>query len=434
MNAVAALRRPWKIYRGWWIVLVGFLSLFISGGATGFGFSVLIKPMEADLGWNRTTLVGALTLASIVSGVLSAPLGPLFDKYGARFMMVASAFFGGASLILVAFARETWQYYALVGLGVGAARTALQGLGPRTAIANWFIRKRPAAFAVFASGTAVSGLVIVPTLAWIVANMSWRMAWVFMGLMEWILVVPLSWFFMRRRPEDVGLLPDGDKPGKVGVSLGEPQAAKAQAEFPETVWSRSQALRSRAYWFLVLGFLLTSFPASSIFIHMVPYFEDKGLTAAGAATALSIYALWVLVGRAIWGYAVARIGIHHSLTVYGLVYGAAIAVFTLAAGAPAIFATSFALGIAVGGAMQLQAQVWPDYFGRGIVGALTGFSTIMMAPSSAGGPLLAAFMYDTTKSYVAVFSFYSAVSFVAALFFFLARRPAPPAQQAHPCV
>ena len=220
-------------------------------------------------------------------------------------------------------------------------------------------------------------------------------------------------------------MPDGDDPSRAEASVkGQPQAA-----VKEPVWTRSQALRTKAYWFLVLGFMFISLPAGTLFIHMVPYFQDKGLSPASAASALSTYALGVLAGRAVWGYTVTRLGIHYSLVAIGISYGAAVFMFNLASGAPAIFASNFILGITIGGVQQIQAQAWPDYFGRNIVGALTGFSTVMMAPVHGVGPLLAAFMYDATKSYFALYSFFAILSFVAGLFFFLARRPTPPVQK-----
>lgn len=420
-----------KVYKGWWIVAAGFGALFVTSGSTGFGFSVMIKPMESDLGWNRSTMVGALTVASYVTGILSAPLGPIVDRYGARTLMVISAFIGGLSLCLVAFVIEPWQYYILIGLGVGTARPALSGLGPRTAISNWFIRKRARAFAIFACGTATSGLVVVPILTFIVGTWGWRGAWIFMGVLEWVLVIPLSWFFIRRRPEDVGLLPDGDEPAK---RQGATPTSSAVDITPvrEAKWTRSQALKTRTFWLLVVSFMLTGFPGGTIFIHMVPYFTDKGLSPAAAANALSTYALGVLAGRAIWGYVVERAGIYRSLVVYASSYGVAIALFVLAPSHAAIYVTVFILGITIGGAQQLQGQVWADYYGREIVGSLTGFSAILHTPLTSAGPLLAAVVYDLTRSYVGTFSVFSVLCLIAGVTLFLAKKPAPPAAVAVP--
>jgi len=426
---------PWKLYRGWWVVAAGFGALFVSSGATGFGFSVMIKPIEQAMAWNRATTVGVLSAAGIVSGIMSAPLGFVVDRYGARAVMVVSAFAGGLALMLLAFVTAPWQYYLVMGVGVGAARAGLSGLAPRAAVANWFIRKRASAFAILASGTAASGLLIVPLLAWIVENLDWRAAWVALGLMEWLLVIPLSWIFIRRRPEDIGLLPDGDDPAGRASSPRTGEASSGPiSPIREANWTRRQALRTRTYWLLIFSFMLTGFPGGTIFIHMVPYFTGKGLSPAMAASALSTYAAGVLVGRAVWGYTVGRTGIHHALVAYALSYGTAIAAFIIAPSPAAIFFTVFVLGIAIGGSQQLHGQVWPDYYGREIVGSLTGFSGILSTPAHAAGPLLAAIIYDTTKSYTGTFAVFSAITLIASVTLYFAKKPVPPAPAAREAV
>ena len=333
MHNLALLRRPRTIYRGWWIVLTGLLALIVSGGTTSFIFSVLIKPMEADLGWSRATLVGVLTLGGLVSGVLAASVGPLFDKHGARFMMTAGAVLGGVCFILVSRVSSPWQYYLLLGVGEAITRPALDTVGPRTAIANWFVSKRPAAYAIFTSGRAVAGITLVSPMAWLAMNAGWRMVWVVMGLLELVLVAPLAWASVRKRPEDEGLLPDGVLPDTQppreatlheGAGLG--------TEATEVPWSVSQALHTKSYWALVLGIVLVSFPGASIFIHMSPYFQDKGLSTAGAALLLSVYASGALLGRVVWAFLAARIGIQRSLTTFAVAYGTAIMLFIGASG------------------------------------------------------------------------------------------------------
>ena len=147
--------RPYPRFRGWWIVGVGFMNLYLNGAATSYLFSILVLPMQADLGWSRATLLGALTLATLVSAAVGMVIGPIFDKHGARAGMTVSALFSGIFLLLIPLVNSPWQFYALVGIGLGSTRSALDNVGPRTAIANWFIRRRAAAFAWFSGGRAV---------------------------------------------------------------------------------------------------------------------------------------------------------------------------------------------------------------------------------------------------------------------------------------
>ncbi len=101
--------REVHIYRGWWIVFTGYLTQMWTGGASGWVFGVLILPMQAELGWSRSTIVGVLTLSRLIDGFWGARLGPLVDKHGARLLMTASSLIGGACLIAISQVQAPWQ-------------------------------------------------------------------------------------------------------------------------------------------------------------------------------------------------------------------------------------------------------------------------------------------------------------------------------------
>ncbi len=420
----ARLPHPRRIFRGWWIVLAGLLALVINGGATSFVFSVLIKPMEADLGWSRTTLVGVITMTAIVSGLLAAPTGLLVDRYGSRVLTTAGAAVSGVAFLLVSRMNSPLQYYLLLGLLDAASRPALDTVGPRTAIANWFVRKRPAAFATYSIGRALAGLFLVPPLAILTGVQGWRAVWVVMGLLHFLVLVPISWFAIRKRPEDEGQLPDGDTLQAPATPLDVPPPATAVRAEPE--WTARAALRTREFWAVAAGVFLVSVPGATIYIHMVAYFQDRGLSAPEAAAALSMYAFGALSGRLVWAMVLAKVGVQRALVAFAFVYGTGIVALVLTQGL-ALFLVVLILGLAIGGAAQLQAQVWPDYFGRRAVGTLVGYSALITTPAMAGGPLVAAFLYDTTGSYTFIFGLFAVFSYVAGGCFLLARRPTPPA-------
>lgn len=414
------LQKPKTIYRGWWIVLTGLLAVIVSTSSTSYVFSILVSAMEADLRWSRTVLFGARSISGVVSGPTSALLGPLVDVHGTRLAMTVSAVMGGVCLVLLGAIQEPWQYYLLMGVGLAAARPLLLGLGPRTAVANWFIRHRPAAYSLLSSGTPLSGVFLVPPLAWVATNSSWRLAWILLGLLEACIIAPLCWAVVRRRPEDLGLLPDGDRSPATA-----PNPSKGQPPTPDvgSPWTVREVFRTKTFWLLVVGFMLTGFPGSSIFLHLVAYLEGKGFSALAASSALSLYAIAALFGRPFWGFLLARYGMYSTLVGFALAYGMAILLLVWSLGPLANVVTTMLVGLVIGGSGQLQAQIWPDYYGRGIVGSLTGYTTFIMTPASAGGPVIAAFMFDLTNSYQAIFLIFGLLCFIAGISFLLARYP-----------
>ena len=141
-------------------------------------------------------------------------------------------------------------------------------LGPRTAIANWFVRRRAFAFMVFTLGSGAAGIVLTPLMAQVADAASWRVAWVLMGMLVWA-VAPLAWFTVRRRPEDVGLLPDGvarDEPGE-----------RLDFVTGEAAWTVADALRTRTFWLLTAGFTLHNMEPP--FFTLGDYFDLNANTA-----------------------------------------------------------------------------------------------------------------------------------------------------------
>jgi sugar phosphate permease len=244
----------------------------------------------------------------------------------------------------------------------------------------------------------------------------WRAAWAAMAAL-FVVVAPMAWFWLGQRPEDYGLLPDGGDASQAPATAAD--GARDRAEEPD--WTVGEALHSRSFWLIALGFMLTSFPGGSIFIHMTSFVESKGFTFSEGALAVSFYGLGVLIGRFTWGYVVAHAGVYRALIAYGFGYGASILLFVAPYNLPAIYATTVLLGIAIAGAQQLHVLVFPEYFGRRIVGSLLGYAGAMTAVTGAAAPLVAAAAYDTTESYVATFSVFGFFCFIAGVAFLFSR-------------
>ena len=427
----ASLRQKFQstvAYRGWWVVACCYCAQLVAG-ASGWVFGVLTQPMGQDLGWSRSTIMGAITVSSLVGGLLAARIGPFVDRHGPRALMTGSLLVAGAALALLSQVESVWGYYLLWAV-FGLATPGFGLLGPVVVIANWFIRRRALAFMLYTFGSATAGIVLAPAMAAVASGWGWRSAWLVMGILT-CLVAPLSWLTIRRRPEDLGLRPDGlEEPAASAAGTGSSNAAPAEAG-----WTVREALHTRAYWLLTVGFTLQALPSMSIFLHLAPYVASKGFGYETGASVVSVYGMGVLFGRPVWGSLVTRLGIYRTLVIYTAVYGGIVVAFLLPSSLPPIYLVAVALGIAIAGGQQLQAQVFPDYFGRDIVGALSGYSGLLYTVARAVGPLYAAFVFDVTDSYVIAFASFAAASLLASVAFFFApppRRPVPAAAAAAP--
>ena len=429
------------VYRGWWIVVISYYTQLITAGAGGWVFGVLILSMQKDFGWRQTSIALVLTQTRWTSGFLSVPLGPYVDKHGTRLLMSLSAILAGVGLIIVGLSHGSnvifggwgflppatmagtmyfggWLLYGLAQPGVGI-------LGPRVVISNWFVRKRAQAFVWFTLGSATAGIVAAPLAQRIDALYGWRTVWIILGLMS-LTVAPLSWALIRRRPEDIGLLPDGDLPGQV-IPVTKSRVADAVTTAP---WTVGEAMRTRAFWLLTLGFLLVSMPSGSIFINISGFVQSHGFSAADGAKVVGIYGLGVLAGRPTWGFFLPRVGLYKTMVIFALIYAVSIAIFSLqTTSIVGIYLTTIWLGIAISGSQLLNAQALPDYFGREIVGRLTGYSQIANVLVAGSAPILTAFVFDRTGGYVPAFLFFAAACVVAAVAFFFSQPPLHPSER-----
>ena len=195
------------MYRGWWIVLTAFLTQFTTSGASGWVFGLLVVPMQESLDASRSVIVGVLVLERLLGGLAGALLGPSIDRHGTRVLTTLSAVVAGACLVALAFVQAAWQPYVIWAV-FGLSFPGLATVAPVAAISSWFVRHRTRAIVTYTFGGAMAGLVLVPVMAVVSAELGWRTVWVAMGLMLWA-IAPLAWTVIRHRPEDVGLQPDG---------------------------------------------------------------------------------------------------------------------------------------------------------------------------------------------------------------------------------
>ncbi|MFA7250056.1 MAG: MFS transporter [Dehalococcoidia bacterium] len=418
------------MYRGWGIVALAFYTQFFTVGSSGYVFGVLLSSMQRDLLLTQSNLQLPLYFNRFISGALSLVLGPLIDRHGARATMTVSAILAGCALLLVS-RSHSWGTYWVAWAMFGVAQPGLGLLGPRVVIANWFIKKRAKAFVIFTLGTSAAGVIAVPIATRIDVSFGWRNVWVILGC-ALIAAAPLTWWAIRRRPEDLGLRPDGDPPAEAADAAAPTAdgASTADDADVQSRWTVRQALRTRTFWCMTGGFLLISLPSSSIFIFMSSFVQSHGWSRGQGALAVSLYALGSLSARAIWGYFLSRVGMHRTMVVFALAYATAIVVFTLQTGLYQLWVTAAILGVGISGSQLLNAQALPDYFGRRIVGSMTGFSTLANVMLGGFGPQIAAITFDRVHSYVPAFLFFASACALAALVFVFASPPVHPDDRA----
>jgi sugar phosphate permease len=249
----------------------------------------------------------------------------------------------------------------------------------------------------------------------------WQVYYAFAAFML-IALLPLCMLFLRRRPEDMGLLPDGDK---TAVPDGGPVAVGSGHE---TSWTLAAALRTRALWFLIVSTSVGVCVNGAISFHLFAFYKDQGVAAAAAATAISVYALSGALASGIWGFLVERVP-ERIVGAATVALAGLTCLYLLTVDTPLeamVFAVLF--GLLARGEGSIIAMMEASYFGRAAYGSISGFASPFQQISLALGPTFAAVIYDATGgSYSTAFSLFAAMYLGSALLIWYAKRPARPA-------
>ena len=432
------LRR--KIFYGWWVLLVTIMASVFVGGAGSWTFSILITPMTEAFGWSHAQLLFTLTVAGFLSAFLSPVAGMIVDRYGSRVLVVSCVLFLGTMLILTSRIQALWQFYILYSLGTGVSQTGVSRVGAVAVAANWFIRRRGIAFAMSMGATTLTGVIFSLLAQGLVDRWDWRMVWLVLGLAVLVVPVPLAWLVIRRRPEDMGLRPDGDdaqvptQPDATQPEGGITPRRRARLRTVSDVsWTLKEASKTRAFWLINMGLFLIGFPSASIIIVMHPYFTESGASPATAARLLSFYAFTSFLGALVWGALIQLFSVRTLLMPSGIAYASAIALFTLLGrfhSIPLLYLSILPLGITIMGSAQIGNQVWPDYYGRQWVGSIIGVSGLMRTVPMAVGPVMAGAIHDSMGSYSPAFVLFAVFCFIAGVGFIFARPPQKAERQA----
>ena len=402
-----------RTFYGWAIVIAAFSASFGEVPAFGPILGIFIKPMQEELGWSRATIALGFTIGSLVGSLASMVVGQLADRYGVRLVVPIAGVLIASAMIGISLVEEPWQFWSMFGLARASAVAGVE-LGTSVAVAKWFYRKRARTLALKGIGQR-GGQAIMPMLIYaVISGWDWRTAFMVLGVTTFSLIVLPSLVYMRREPEDYGLLPDGEQGAVDGAS------SRGSAR-DEVQWSLPEARRTKAFWLIVLFTICTPFVQGATNLHMVANFQDKGMADGLAVSVLSIFALSAVVSIFPMGLLLERVHVRFGAMLQAGVLIASLLVLLVADDywEAVVFAVLF--GIAAGMRNIVETLLVANYFGRGSIGSIKGFSAPFRIISPLG-PLFAGFIYDSSKSYQVAFITFVGVAFVM-LFSMMAATP-----------
>jgi len=390
-------------FYGWIIVAVAFVTMGVGVNART-AFSLLFPPILDEFGWERGVTAGAFSFGFLVSAVLSPSLGRLMDKRGPRVVMEMGVGLVAAGLLLATLVRQPWHLYVTLGVLVGGGSICLSYTGQALFLPNWFVRRRGLAMSVAFSGVGVGSIILLPWLQHLIGRSGWRAACWAMGILVLVLLAPLN-LLLKRRPEDMGLTPDGD-PASRDAAAGGQAANVVDPVWAAVDWTLGRAIRTARFWWIALAYFGGLFSWYAVQVHQTKYLVEIGFSPTYAAWALGFVSLVAIPGQIALGHLSDRIGREWVWTAGSLGFAVCYLALLLMRQAPTpalLYLMVVSQGALGYGLTSVIGAIPAEIFQGRHYG--TVFGTLMLAAIAGGaaGPWVAGALHDATGSYTLTF-------------------------------
>ncbi|MBW1988690.1 MAG: MFS transporter [Deltaproteobacteria bacterium] len=406
-----------RIFYGWYVVAVAFLANFMATGTHFYVFNAFMEPLEQVRGFTRAQVNLGLTMGGMAGLLAQLAHGTLVMRIGPRKYMAAGAALSAAVFAALGRAETLLAFYGLYVL-LFFSNGAFCGIVANTAVNNWFVKKRGRAMGLSVMGISLAG-VLVPYIA-LFAYRSLGLSGAFTLLASMIaLLAPLSLLVVRDRPEDYGLLPDGEAE-KPRPERGEPPPAE-----PEPLWPVSAVVRTGAFWQTGLAFAACMAGVVGVMSQMAPRFMDIGLSPKLSMGLLGAAALLGAAGKYAWGALCDKFDPRRVALAMFLANAAGLllALFWKTTAGAVAFALVF--GFSMGGVLALLPVMVAHLFGRLSFTSISRFIALFLVLQNLGFLVMGA-SYGATGSYDAAYAVFLGLNLLAAVLVFFLRKPGPP--------
>ncbi|MBI2368105.1 MAG: MFS transporter [Deltaproteobacteria bacterium] len=388
------LKRFNGLFYGWRMVAASAALRVLGAGLHSFGFTIFFLPLSQDLNLSRTATSFAFSLARAEGAIEGPIVGHVLDRYGPRPVMLTAVLLMGVGYLLLS-TVESYAMFLVVYIGViSLAHSGGFMHAPMVLTNSWFIRKRARAITVNSASFSLGGVLIAPVLSAIVLSWGWRWGAAFAGVMFLLIGVPLS-STIRRSPESMGLLPDGDIPSASAEDQKNEPQRRAPAEVDVTT---GEAFRSFTFWTLVLGNAIRNMSYHAIATHFVPLMVWKGMSQPQAAFLLSSFAFLGMTTTLLLGWFADRV--NKPRLVAGILFVAAGGMLLPVFGSSMWLLLLFTLLFtAVESTYAIGWAVVGDFFGRKHFAKIRGYMSFFYMWGGVAGPVIAGAIYDRWQTY-----------------------------------
>jgi len=406
-------------FYGWIIIAVTFITMAIGVNART-AFSLFFPPIIDEFGWERGVTAGAFSFGFVVSAIVSPLIGRLMDRLGPRSVMELGVALMAGGLLLAPLTSQPWHLYLTIGVLVGAGSICLGYSGQSLFLPNWFIRRRGLAIGFAFAGVGIGSVTLLPWVQWMIDHSGWRTACTAIGLLVLVVLAPIN-LLLRKRPEDLGLRPDGD--AAASAASVSPLSNIVDPDWAGVDWTLRRALRTARFWWLAIGYAGGLYIWYAVQVHQTKYLLDVGFSPNVAVWALGAVSLLGIPGQILLGHISDRVGREWiwsaSCAGFAVCFAALIALARYPT-LPLVYLMVGSQGALGYGLTSIMGAVVVEIFQGKHYGSI--FGTIMVAALAGGaaGPLVTGLLHDLWGNYTLAFLIAIGVSALSALAIWLA--------------
>jgi MFS family permease len=395
-----------KVFYGWWVALIAALGLFLNTGTiVVFSFGVFAKAMGPEFHSGRAKISLAFTIHNLTAALFVPLAGGLVDRYGPRRVLLPFTALLGLILVSSRFlSGGIWQLY-LFYFALGLVSGGAGAMSYTDVISRWFDRRRGLALSVMMLGMGLGAIVMPSVAQQLVTTFGWRVSYSIFGLAVLLIPLPTLVAFLKERPENMGLRPDGDAEGSVSTPVA----------LNEIGLTLREAVNTSAFWIIVCVLFLITASVHACFIHLPALLTDRGSTAELAAFASSLLGVGLFVGRVGCGYLLDHFFAPRVAALFISVVAIGIAFLALGHSVSSALIAAPLVGLGLGAEVDFVAYLTSRYFGLRSYGTIFGSIWAVFGVSGGLGAYLMGFGFDKTGSYVVPLSGFLCAAVLAAL-------------------
>lgn len=400
-------------FYGWYIVAALFFATFIAIGVRQ-GFGIFVETWEEDFGAKTSVVTGAAAIGWVMNGVSQPFFGRLTDKLGGRRILILGMAAIGLTTLGVAASQNVFMLIVVYGFLLSFASGAISFTPAGALLSRWFVRKRGTAMSILTVGGSISGLLLIPFMAYLLDLTSWQFVWLVLGVMILALGLPVLVFVVKSSPDEIGVEPDGERstddsgsPNRRSMPIGPLNAEK---------WKES--FQSAPMWQLLMTFAVCGITTGSISVHFVRWASSEDISTSTAALAFGVLSAINALGVLFVGRISDRM---QRKTLLGIVYLVRFVAFLsliFLPGSLALWGFAIIGGMSWLATVPLTTSLTADVYGVKNIGVLGGL--ISMSHQLAAGAAVLAYglIFDFTDSYDIAFAIGAALLLVAGIISF----------------